>query len=377
MANYDAFISFSHQDKATADAACAALEARGLKCWIAPRDIPYGRNWGEGIMAGINQSRLMVLIFSSNANASSHVHREVERAVNRGMAVIPFRIENVAPARGLEYFLSLPNWLDAFTPPLEPYLRTLVSAVKALLDQPVEPHPQQQPPAVAAWNWRLIGVGAMAAALVLASSALVWRNVAAPPSVAPGPTAQPLGTKDVTVDFAGVDTASAPRFMVEAEPYLADADISITVSDREPRMSRIVLINTRALYEGKVIRRTVSRNMLTQINTENRPASFTLTFAEPVAAVSFIEPATPDLPSSGVTFPAWRAVALSESGAELSVARGLGGRFAGVPAKSYTLKAPGVEGITSVRFASDPSLNGMPFAAFGTILIEQMTLTRP
>jgi hypothetical protein len=87
-------------------------------------------------MAGINASRLMVLIFSSNANGSPHVQREVERALHRGMTIIPFRIENVAPAHGLDYFLSLPNWLDAFTPPLEPHLRSLVKAVKELLQLP-------------------------------------------------------------------------------------------------------------------------------------------------------------------------------------------------------------------------------------------------
>jgi TIR domain len=33
---HDVFISHSHADKPAADAACAALEARGIRCWIAP-----------------------------------------------------------------------------------------------------------------------------------------------------------------------------------------------------------------------------------------------------------------------------------------------------------------------------------------------------
>jgi hypothetical protein len=40
--NFDAFISYANQDKATADAACAKLEAEGIRCWIAPRDVPPG-----------------------------------------------------------------------------------------------------------------------------------------------------------------------------------------------------------------------------------------------------------------------------------------------------------------------------------------------
>jgi hypothetical protein len=41
---YDAFISTAQEDKPTADAACAMLEANGVKCWIAPRDITPGQN---------------------------------------------------------------------------------------------------------------------------------------------------------------------------------------------------------------------------------------------------------------------------------------------------------------------------------------------
>jgi hypothetical protein len=39
---FDVFISYSHQDKPTADAACATLEAEGIRCWIAPRDVAPG-----------------------------------------------------------------------------------------------------------------------------------------------------------------------------------------------------------------------------------------------------------------------------------------------------------------------------------------------
>src|SRR4051812_16875870 len=78
---YDIFISYSSKDKTIADACCAVLEAKDLRCWIAPRDILAGREWSEAIVHGIEQSRLFVLVFSSNANHSGQVIREVERAV--------------------------------------------------------------------------------------------------------------------------------------------------------------------------------------------------------------------------------------------------------------------------------------------------------
>ena len=38
QSRHDIFVGRSKADKATADAACAALEARRVRCWIAPRD---------------------------------------------------------------------------------------------------------------------------------------------------------------------------------------------------------------------------------------------------------------------------------------------------------------------------------------------------
>lgn len=130
---HDVFISYSSRDKTAADAASAVLESSGVRCWIAPRDISPGRDWGEAILDGISGSRVFLLMFSEAANASPQVRREVERAVNRGIAIIPFRIEDVKPGKSLEYFISTPHWLDAFTPPLQAHLDRLVPAVRALL----------------------------------------------------------------------------------------------------------------------------------------------------------------------------------------------------------------------------------------------------
>ena len=130
---HDAFISYSTSDKAAADAACATLEASGIRCWIAPRDITPGAEWGEAIVDAINHCRVMILIFSESANESPQIPREVERAVSKGIPVIPLRIQDIAPARSLEYFIGTVHWLDALTPPLEVHLRRLVESVKTLL----------------------------------------------------------------------------------------------------------------------------------------------------------------------------------------------------------------------------------------------------
>jgi hypothetical protein len=75
----------------------------------------------------------MVLVFSSQANASKHVLREVERAVHHGIPIIPLRIEKVRPTKELEYFLSVKHWLEADTQPLDQHLERLAATAAAAL----------------------------------------------------------------------------------------------------------------------------------------------------------------------------------------------------------------------------------------------------
>ncbi len=65
---YDVFISHSSKDRLTANAVCNRLESAGIRCWIAPRDIIPGEGWSEAIMRGIDAFKVMVLVFSENAN---------------------------------------------------------------------------------------------------------------------------------------------------------------------------------------------------------------------------------------------------------------------------------------------------------------------
>jgi hypothetical protein len=134
---HDVFISCTSDDKTIGHAVCATLEAKRIRCWIASRDILPGADWGKSIIDAIAASRVMVLVFSAKANTSEHIKREVERAVKYGMPIIPVRIEDVAPEGALEYFINMPNWLDAFTPPMERHLKRLAGVIRQILEYPV------------------------------------------------------------------------------------------------------------------------------------------------------------------------------------------------------------------------------------------------
>lgn len=143
---HEVFISYSSKDKPIADAVCARLEGQGVRCWIAPRDILPGMEWGASIVEAIESARLMVLVLSANADASPQILREVERAVNKELRIVPLRIEDFTPGKNLEYFLGTPHWLDAISPPFEKHLDQIGRTVKLLLEQPVAtPHQTPAP----------------------------------------------------------------------------------------------------------------------------------------------------------------------------------------------------------------------------------------
>ncbi|NQT86527.1 toll/interleukin-1 receptor domain-containing protein [bacterium] len=133
MPTHDCFISHSSNDRTTAEAICATLEASGIRCWMAPRNIRPGTEYGQGIIEGINACRVMVVVFSASSDASPYVRRETERAVSKGLVVVPFLIEDAPMSATMEFFLGSPHWLDALTPPLEKHIQTLQRTVSALL----------------------------------------------------------------------------------------------------------------------------------------------------------------------------------------------------------------------------------------------------
>ena len=109
----DVFISHSSADSKLAYAMCDYLEEKGIRCWIAPRDIPGGVKYGKSIIMGIKTCKIMVVLFNNNANASEGVETEVERAFHYKLTLIPFKLDETIPSDSLEFSFGSFQWLDA------------------------------------------------------------------------------------------------------------------------------------------------------------------------------------------------------------------------------------------------------------------------
>lgn len=130
---YDVFISYSSKDSATANSVCDFMESRGIKCWIAPRNIMPGVEYSTAIIDAMNQCLVFILVFTESSNRSQQVVREVERAVSKGLHIIPFRLESCELSKDLEYFISLCQWVNAANQPLDSHYKILAYRVTQIL----------------------------------------------------------------------------------------------------------------------------------------------------------------------------------------------------------------------------------------------------
>jgi hypothetical protein len=108
------FISYASVDQDVAETVCNALQARGHSCWIACRNIGPGENFQESIVQAIRSARVMLLIFTGNANNSEEIKKELVLAGRHRVTVLPVRVEDVAPNDAIAYEFATRQWIDLF-----------------------------------------------------------------------------------------------------------------------------------------------------------------------------------------------------------------------------------------------------------------------
>ena len=147
-------------------------------------------------------------------------------------------------------------------------------------------------------------------------------------AIAAAPRPAPPGATLVG-DFEAVPAALAPDFIAAARPFLRRSSVPIEIRDVAPAGSEVVFLNNGGphMSHGLYAAPTLSPNFLTQINTGNGAASFTLALPQPMRRVHFVTPRLFPETASGVTSPAWTATALSADGRVLATHdRALAGR---------------------------------------------------
>jgi len=106
------FISYASRDQHDADRIVRALEARGLKCWMSSRDIPYGQDYQAHIVEAIEAARVMLVLLSRHSAASREVPKETALASEINRVMIPVRIDASELTGALRYQATNAQRLD-------------------------------------------------------------------------------------------------------------------------------------------------------------------------------------------------------------------------------------------------------------------------
>jgi hypothetical protein len=236
---YSAFISYASANRDKAEQICASLEERGLVCWIAPRNVRAGREYGDEIIQGLERSAAVVVVLSEAANTSVFVLREIERAVSKDINVVPVRIEEVTPSPGLELFISGTHWLDVWRGNWNDHMDRLVRDLDETpaAGQPVAAFARrrsfEQPPSL-----RKVHVAAGLALVVALSGIAIWSYSRGTQEVAaPGGQAADAGSAvvpDPTTDPGQVIDAGPPAGGQATDPGPAIIPLPTTTIVREP-----------------------------------------------------------------------------------------------------------------------------------------------
>jgi hypothetical protein len=217
------FISHSSQDRRVAARICDALERLGLGCWLASRDIDPGENFQEAIVRAIRSVRVMVLVFTGNANNSNEIKKEIALASQNGLPVIPLRVEDVVPSDAFLYELSTRQWVDAFDD-WDRAMTRLAGQISEIAGQerPILPAPATGP----RFSRTVIGLAVAAAVVLIVVGVVAYRRANAPPPAAPAPTAATSPAVPPATQTGPAPATAAPGTASPAAPPAAAANIS-------------------------------------------------------------------------------------------------------------------------------------------------------
>ena len=110
----DVFISYSSKNSEAAKAICHVLEENRVRCWMAPRDIPPGHNYGDLIDKAIISAKVLLLVYSADSLKSHWCNGELNVAFTEEKTIVPYRIDPAPLEGAMRVILSQTHWIDSY-----------------------------------------------------------------------------------------------------------------------------------------------------------------------------------------------------------------------------------------------------------------------
>lgn len=138
------FLCHSSKDAAQAEALVEALEAVGVGCWLAPRDVESGTPYPRQLVRAIADCGVFLILVTTHAVDSEHVLRELEQAAKRRRPLLPVVVGG-AMSDDLDYYLGAVHQIHG-----DDLASVLAGVVQYFGARPSSPRPDPQLPVLTA-----------------------------------------------------------------------------------------------------------------------------------------------------------------------------------------------------------------------------------
>lgn len=92
---------------------CALLESRGVRCWIAPRNIDPGAEYADEIVRGIRSCDALILVATPAAIASNNVLNELEQAHKADKTIFTVMVGKPQITPRFDYYIARLHWIES------------------------------------------------------------------------------------------------------------------------------------------------------------------------------------------------------------------------------------------------------------------------
>ena len=132
----DIFISYSSKEYELAKKIKTYLEKNKINCWMAPDSIPEGSNYSNEIPMIIYNVKTFLIILSENSQNSPWVLKELNAAINSGIAIIAYEENKTELKDDFAFNIKEDKIIKAYNE--EDPLDLLIKKVEEALIAPVE-----------------------------------------------------------------------------------------------------------------------------------------------------------------------------------------------------------------------------------------------
>lgn len=160
-----------------AQAICHVLEQNEIRCWMAPRNIPPGSDYGDVIDDAIKSCKVVVILYSEKAASSPWVTGELNVAFEEQKIIIPFRLDKTPLKGQTRVMLNQRHWIDAY-PDYKTKFNDLVRAVALATGKDIQIAPSLVKPSEHLKKYKKPIIGLCVAAIVIGLMIFLYPFVA-------------------------------------------------------------------------------------------------------------------------------------------------------------------------------------------------------